>query len=103
MRAGDTPLRDLPAGGRALPHDFSIELGQRITHLRRDRGLATPAAADLLGITQAALSKIESGRAAPSLATLLRLQVVLGLDSIEALLGDLPSPIAGRRIWGQDR
>lgn len=97
----DTPTRDqarprtlrpvaTSSAGRELPDNFATQIGEHLQTLRQAHGLSQREAAQLLGVSQAALSKLESGKSIPSLATLLRLQVVFDLDTIEAVLGRLP-------------
>lgn len=91
----------LPHGGRDLPDNLTLLIGQRVQALRAPYGLSQREAAELLGISQPALSKIESGQSTPSLATLLRLQAVFRLDSVEAVLGELPSRLLADAAFGR--
>lgn len=86
--------------GRELPASIALAIAERL-HEHRLKHVPTWSqrqAADALGISQAALSDLESGRKSPSLATLLRYQVTYGLGSIEQLLGDLPSAVLAQAI-----
>jgi transcriptional regulator with XRE-family HTH domain len=79
------------AAGRDLPDALRHHIGSRLLELREQRLLSQRALAARLGISQPALSKLEAGRSAPSLATLLRLLTVYDMDSVESLLGPMPS------------
>ncbi len=59
--------------------------GNRLYALRRSRGLSQAALAELLGVTNKAVSKWETGRAKPSTGTLRRLAELLG-TGVEELL-----------------
>ena len=76
---------------RQLPTKLTRQIGARIAGVRKQRGVSQADAAVALGLTSAALSNIECGKSTPSLATLLRMVVVFRLDTVETLLGELPS------------
>jgi transcriptional regulator with XRE-family HTH domain len=56
---------------------FARALGARLADLRKARGLTQRELAGLAGITQAALSRAETGRTLPHLRTLIALGDVL--------------------------
>jgi transcriptional regulator with XRE-family HTH domain len=47
--------------------------------------------ADLAGLSSGTISALEHGKMQPALGTMLALQRAFSLDSIESLLGELPS------------
>ncbi|WP_052434062.1 helix-turn-helix transcriptional regulator [Streptacidiphilus melanogenes] len=57
---------------------FARTLGEHLARLRKSRGLTQAQLADLAGITQAALSRAETGRTLPQLRTLMTIGQVLG-------------------------
>lgn len=63
-----------------------VELGQRIRSTRNQRGLSMRALAGAVGVSQSALSQIETGRSQPSVQTLYRLVRELGV-SFDELMG----------------
>lgn len=67
-------------------------LGQRLRDLRRAAGLTLRQLEAQTGVGRSRLSQLETSPAPnPSLAVLLALQRAFGLDTIESLLGVLPS------------
>ncbi len=64
-------------------NDYSF--GNRLYELRRRRGLSQAALAELLGVTNKAVSKWETGRAKPTTGTLRKLAALLGMG-VEELL-----------------
>lgn len=67
-------------------------IGSRLRELRLARGYALREAAERSGVSRAHISKLEnSTEANPTIAVLLKLQAAYGLESVEALIGDLPS------------
>lgn len=68
------------------------DLGQRLLDLRRAAGLTLRQLEAQTGVGRSRLSQLETSPAPnPSLAVLLALQRAFGLDTIESLLGVLPS------------
>ena len=57
-----------------------LNLGSTIRKLRLSRGMEQNELADLTGITQSHLSKIETGKANPSLDKIKKMAQVLGVD-----------------------
>jgi DNA-binding XRE family transcriptional regulator len=55
-------------------------------------------AAKTAGISQGHWSKIENGRHDPSLAQVLRIQRLFGLDSVESFFGPSPTGRIGRGL-----
>lgn len=73
-------------------------LGARLKALRQARGMPLRTLAASAGCSAGFISRIENGRAMPSLATLHRLVAALGTN-----IGDLFSrPDPDRRIWRRD-
>lgn len=66
--------------------------GQRVRELREREGWTVRELAGRTGVSRTTISAIETGKHPnPGLDVLVRLQYGLGLDSIESLLGELPS------------
>ena len=59
--------------------NFDRQIGQNVRRLRRLRGLTQDQLADVTGIHQTNISKLESGTANPSLRTLKRLAAGMGM------------------------
>ncbi|WP_376743803.1 helix-turn-helix domain-containing protein [Ensifer canadensis] len=62
-------------------------VGNRIRGWRRQRGLTLDVLADTTGISKSYLSKLESGKKAPSIATVMKLSEALGV-SVGAIFGE---------------
>lgn len=62
-------------------------VGNRIRGWRRQRGLTLDALAETTGISKSYLSKLESGKKAPSIATVMKLSEALGV-SVGAIFGE---------------
>jgi transcriptional regulator with XRE-family HTH domain len=75
-----------------------IEIGQRIRSARTHRKASMRALAKAVGISQSALSQIETGKSQPSVRTLYRLVRELGI-SLDELVG-LDSGAAGEACLG---
>lgn len=77
------------------PGQFEPDLGKwgkRVRLLRERRGLSMRELEQRSGVGRSTISSIETGQHPnPGLDILLRLQYGLGLDTLEALLGDVPS------------
>jgi transcriptional regulator with XRE-family HTH domain len=61
------------------PDNGEVHVGTKVRHTRRLRGLTLKEVADQAGCSESLLSKIENGRATPSLKMLRRLASALGL------------------------
>ncbi len=66
-----------------IKNDYTF--GNYISDQRRKRGLSQTELADLLGVTNKAVSKWENGRAKPTTNTLRKLSAVFGIDAGELL------------------
>ena len=75
--------------------DRSIRLGRQIRHWRLVQGLTLRNMAELVGCSESLLSKIENDRTTPSLSTLHKIAVALGL-SISDIFGSGESEIVTR-------
>ena len=75
--------------------DGSIRLGRQIRHWRLVQGLTLRNMAELVGCSESLLSKIENDRTTPSLSTLHKIAVALGL-SISDIFGSGESEIVTR-------
>ncbi|KLD73721.1 helix-turn-helix domain-containing protein [Xanthomonas hyacinthi] len=65
---------------------FFIQLGARITGLRKDQGITQVQLAEQLGVSQQTVTAYESGRRRVPISNLPRLATLLG-TSVEALIG----------------
>jgi len=70
---------------------FFIELGARITRLRKDQGTTQVQLAELLSVSQQTITAYESGRRRVPISHLPRLAKLLGTD-IETLIGERAKP-----------
>ena len=70
---------------------FLIELGARITRLRKDQGITQVQLAEQLGVSQQTVTAYESGKRRVPISHLPRLAALLGV-SVEGLLGTAKSP-----------
>ncbi len=77
--------------------DFCKALGQRIAHLRKDRGLTQVQLAAQLGVIQQTLSHYESGRLRVPLVQLPRLAEIFELSLDELLTGQPATHQPGKR------
>ncbi|MGE0238894.1 MAG: helix-turn-helix domain-containing protein [Parvibaculaceae bacterium] len=75
---------------RNKAHD--LQIGARLKHARQMAGQRMRDLAQKVGCTESLISKIESGRVAPSLAMLHRLVEALGRDMSSFFGADLDSP-----------
>ena len=75
--------------------DRSIRLGRQIRHWRLVKGLTLRDMAKLVGCSESLLSKIENDRTTPSLSTLHKIAVALGLN-IRDIFGSGESEIVTR-------
>ena len=74
------------SGDPSQDGDGSIRLGRQIRHWRLVQGLTLRDMAELVGCSESLLSKIENDRTTPSLSTLHKIAVALGL-SISDIFG----------------
>ena len=63
------------------------EFGERLRKLRGEKGMSQKDVADAVGMTQAAISQLESGRRVATPKTVKRLAEAIGVD-IEELAGE---------------
>ncbi len=70
---------------------YSASLGRHLPVLRENAGLSQAVLAARSGVGIRTIKEIEAGRAKPELETLLRLQQVLGLATIEEFFGEMPT------------
>lgn len=71
----------------------AFELGERVRHLREERGLSQRKLAEKVGSTQPAIARLEAGGVAPSIQTLERIAAALGRE----LVVDFSNPPSGSR------
>lgn len=71
----------------------AFELGERVRHLREERGLSQRELAEKIGSTQPAIARLEAGGVAPSIQTLERIAAALGRE----LVVDFSNPPSGSR------
>jgi transcriptional regulator with XRE-family HTH domain len=74
---------------------FFIAFGDRLAHLRKAQGMTQVQLAELLDVSQQAITAYESGQRRVPISTLPRLATLLG-TSVEALIGQ-PARAAGKR------
>jgi DNA-binding XRE family transcriptional regulator len=85
---GDLPidssnLAPLPTGDDLSAKFLARQIGATIRILRRQRRLSQERLAGKIGISRPSITKLESGKAVPSLAKLPRVAVALGIDIAE--------------------
>lgn len=92
-------MRDAAAGsgqaGEATPEgDDRDQVGMRLRHLRQTKGVSARELADRAGVTAAYISRLETGKMSPTVASLSRVVQALG-ESVGALFGppDDASPL----------
>lgn len=68
----------------------NYEIGNRIYELRKAKGLSQKELGALIGVSNKAVSKWETGAAAPKTETIIKLAAVLGISSEELLCGKNP-------------
>lgn len=84
-------------GSTSAEDDLLRALGARIQSLREGRSLTKADVARLAKVQPSQVQRLELGQE-PRFLTLLRIQHALGLDTLDALLGDLPSTEAAQRL-----
>jgi transcriptional regulator with XRE-family HTH domain len=75
-----------PHSSRALERQLLLQLGERLKHARRSRGLSSAALAGEIGISRTTLQAVEAGEASPAIGTYVRVMSSLGLVGDLALL-----------------
>ena len=76
-----------------LERQLLLQLGDRLTRLRKAQGIGTVEMAKRVGISRTTLSAVESGDPAPSMGTYLKVMSALGVSGELALLaGDVLQP-----------
>lgn len=84
---------NLSDSSAVLERQLLLQLGDRLTRLRKAKGLGTVAMAQRVGISRTTLSAVEAGDPGPSIGTYLRVMSVLGVSGELALLaGDALQP-----------
>ena len=71
-------------------------MGEIVSTLRREKGMTQKALADMLNITDKAVSKWERDIACPDTQTIPKLAEILGI-SVEELMNAKSVPVAGRK------
>jgi transcriptional regulator with XRE-family HTH domain len=74
-----------------LLSQVQIAVGNRLRVLRERRHLSQDEVASYAGVHQSEWSRLEAGEIDPRLSWLLRAQRLLEIESVETLLGPLPS------------
>ena len=64
---------------------FLLKVGNRIKQLRTDKGLSQQELAALLDYEKSNLSRLESGKTNPKIATLMRVAEALGVTLMDLL------------------
>jgi len=91
-------LHSLTPSNVAISNDeraFFIQLGARITGLRKDQGITQVQLAEQLGVSQQTITAYESGNRRVPISHLPRLATLLGA-SVETLIGQ-PATAASKR------
>lgn len=70
-----------------MPIDILVRVGRHLRYLRTSRGISQEDLASQAGLTQAALSRIETGNAEAGLRTLHDIAKALGLKMVDLLNG----------------
>ena len=70
---------------------MTIELGNRLAQLRKEKGLSQEELADKLGVSRQAVSKWERGEASPDTDNLIELAKIYGV-SLDELVGNTTQP-----------
>lgn len=88
---------------RAEAHDeFTVSLGARLRALREAAGLDVTSLAGRCGMKQPYLSRVEAGRTLPSLRTLAKLAIALGVPLSDVVDGvDYSGVILSPRPYGR--
>lgn len=87
-----------------LERQLLLQLGDRLSRLRKDRRLGTVEMAALAGLSRNTLRAIEAGDPGPAIGNYLRVMSVLGVAGELALLcGDMLHPVAAGSAAGQSR
>jgi transcriptional regulator with XRE-family HTH domain len=83
--------------GQSMPNIYAL-LGSRVREERKSRHLTQQELADAAGMDTAHLSRIESGKAVPSINMAKKLADALGLP-IAALFSDIPAHKVPDQRW----
>jgi transcriptional regulator with XRE-family HTH domain len=78
--------------------EFRLALGKRLRRLRIERHLSQKTVALYADVHQSTIQRIESGELEIGLRALLGVQEAFGFDTLEALLGQLPSQRVRARL-----
>jgi transcriptional regulator with XRE-family HTH domain len=77
------------------PEDLGTALGRRIRELRQAQNLSQEEVAERVGVSQPTWSRLER-TGDLTVRQLVRFQALVGVETLESFLGDLPSQAAGR-------
>ncbi len=77
----------------------AVDVGARLHRIRKDRRLTLQEASRLTGVSASAFSKIERNELSPTISTMQRIALGLGIELVTLLAGQDPEPVAfpGRR------
>ena len=92
VRGAKTVNARMPGAAVASSSPESLQVGARVKHARLLAGIRMRELAEKVGCTESMISKIESGRVAPSLAMLQRLVEALDRDMSSFFGSDLNAP-----------
>lgn len=85
------------AGTAPSPAAAAFRLGERVRHIRSQKGMTLEAVGLRAGLARSTLSKIENDQMSPTFDVLQRLATGLGIDMDELLSPTRETPPSGRR------
>ncbi|NCC74749.1 MAG: XRE family transcriptional regulator [Sphingobacteriia bacterium] len=77
----------------SIPKEINSTLGERLKAIRLSNNFSTNKFADILGIAQSAITKIENGQSEPSTKTITSLIEKFGIDPLWLLTGTTKTKI----------
>lgn len=83
------PVKEQIENGESLTE---IVIGKNIREIREEKGLSLTQTAERAGLAKSALSKIETGRSSPPIATLLRIAKVLNVPIVRFFAPNSANP-----------
>ena len=81
---------------------MTIELGNRLSDLRKKKGLSQEQLADQLGVSRQAISKWECGESSPDTDNLIELSKIYGV-SLDELVGNAPKKEVEAEVIDEDK
>ncbi len=77
----------------SIPKEINSTLGDRLKSIRQSNNFSTNKFAEILGIAQSAITKIENGQSEPSAKTITSLIEKFGVDPLWLLTGNTKTKI----------